>query len=280
MALRDAIRTALVAGVPAIGQRWYEPHAASADSIKPFGILRISEGDAGNDWGAASQFVEAWPYVSRDSFSALDGLVAQIIATLDNARLTDNGVPYLVQHDVTGGRDFIEEAWDAITRPVRFRVYALNFLTGTTYSPDPVAALTAWTVATWPGQAQTDPATWNPQDATPAVYWRMVRLAQERAAYWGAWLNADFRAHAIAPSATVRATWARRLVEGMALHPFKQLTMSDGGPLLFREVSADTEADPFGTGQVLLAARFAILIPAPVSPPPPIVPEVTHSLPI
>ncbi len=265
--MRATLRSLLIAGVPALEGRVFEPHAVSATTLKPFGVLRVGEGDAGDAWGGLSTLVEAWPYVARSSFVTVDTLVSQIVATLDNARFTDSatGQQYLIQHEVTAGSDFYDEDWQALTRPVRFRVYSLAFVSGSTYSPDPVAALAAWTAARWPGQVQTDPATWTPADATPGVYWRLAGVRTERLAHWGAWLLADLRAHVLAPTGSTRLVWIRRLTEGVATT--RRLGLADGSPLLFLEVAADSEADAFRTGQVRLAARFGVLVPPPTPAP-------------
>jgi hypothetical protein len=265
--MRAAIRALLVTGVLEIGERWVEPHALRRDGagqiVYPFGVLRVGDQAADEAWGAVSTVVEAWPYVDRDTpAGTLDELVAKTRAALDNQRFDEAGVRYLVLHDVTAGRDFLDDDWAALTRPVRFRVYSLAWLTGLTYAPDPIAALQAWTAATWPNVLQTNPATWNPQDATPGVYWRLVtaNVAPEGQRSWGAWLEAQIRAHVVAPSPANRLTWVRTIAERLSVT--QRLALSDASPLLFREIAADSEADSMRTGQVRLAAHFGVLKPA------------------
>ncbi|MGH2355415.1 MAG: 3'-phosphoadenosine 5'-phosphosulfate sulfotransferase, partial [Chloroflexota bacterium] len=188
----------------------------------------------------------------------------------DHVTVDVDGTPYLLTHEVAAGQDFYDEDWRAYTRAVRARAFALGWQTGTTYAPDPVAALRAWTDIQWPGQLQTDPTNWDPSDATPGLYWRLagVTVAERGQRAWGAWMDATLRAHVVAPSESARLTWARRAVETLAYT--HRLTLSDGSPLFFRELAADHEADPFRTGQVRLLGRFGVLTPPPVPAPEPI----------
>ncbi|MGH2352484.1 MAG: hypothetical protein ACRDJN_12820, partial [Chloroflexota bacterium] len=124
MALREAIRALLVAGVPSIGVNWLEPFAANADTPKPFGILRVGEAEAGDAWGGPTVPLTASPYVAPDSFVALDELVAQTVAALDHVTVDVDGTPYLLTHEVAAGQDFYDEDWRAYTRAVRARAFA------------------------------------------------------------------------------------------------------------------------------------------------------------
>ena len=270
--MRAAIRQMLVVGVPEIGERWVEPHLLRRDTAGqiayPFGVIRVGDQAADEAWGGVSTVVEAWPHIDRDTpASTLDELVRKTRETLDNARFDEGGARYLILHEVTAGRDFLDEDWQALTRPVRFRVYALAWLSGLTYAPDPVAALQAWTEAQFP-ETQQDPLSWNPQDATPGVYWRLVsaNVAPEGMRSWGAWMDATLRAHVVAPSPATRLSYTRRVAERLATK--HRLGLSDGSPLLFREVSADSTVSPMSEGQVRLLARFGVLTPPPTPAPP------------
>ena len=272
MTLRQQLRALLIAGVPEVQGRVLEPHAVTAADAAagPYLVLRVGAAEAptgGGAWGDTAVPVQVWPYVSRDgSFVTVDALVAKVIAALHRVRFASDGLEYLAEYEGGDGRDFYDEDWQALTRPQRFRVYALGWLSGLTYAPDPVAALRTWTETALPSTQQ-DPAAWNPQDATPGVYWRLVSaaVAPEGLRSWGVWLDAQLRAHIVTPAAGTRLTTLRQVTERLATT--RQLTLSDGSPLFFREIAADSEADPMRTGQVRLTARFGVLDP-PVSPAP------------
>ena len=256
--MRMAIRQLLIDNVQTVEGRVYEPHAAGLNTPKPYLVLREGVQDPEADWAAFSTIVEVWPYVKRTTFQQVDSLANDIINTLHRARFSHAGEEYLVDYLGSAGQDFVDEEWDAITRGLRFRVFALGWLDGLTYAPDPVTALQNWTKETWP-EVHTDPGTWSPADVAPGVYWRMVRLTTTEITAAVNWMEVQINGHILAPSAAVRLSWVRKVTEGMAKQ--RRFKMSDGGPLELLRVVADSEADPVRRGQIQLTARFGVLQP-------------------
>ena len=256
--MRTAIRQLLVDNVKAVDGRVYEPHAAGPNTQKPYLVLREGIQDPGADWAAFSTIVEVWPYVKRTTFQQVDSLANAIINTLHRARFSHAGEEYLVDYLGSAGQDFVDEEWDAITRGLRFRVFALGWLNGLTYEPDPVATLQNWTARKWP-EVQTNPATWTPADITPGIYWRMVRLIPTEITAAVNWMEVQINGHILAPSASVRLSWVRKVTEELAKQ--RRLKMTDDGPLELLRVTADSEADPMHRGQIQLTARFGVLQP-------------------
>jgi hypothetical protein len=261
--MRATLRQLLITGVPAVAGRVFEPHAASIKTEKPFLVVREGVQDAGDPWAGVSTVVEIWPYAARESFVTIDALAAAVIGCLHRRRFAEGADQYLADYLGSAGQDYYDEEWGAITRGLRFRVYALGWLGGLTYQPDPVAALRSWASNTWP-ELHTDPAIWAPDDAAPGLYWRLVGIAPSQMLSWGAWLDVTIRGHLVAPSAAVRLTYLRRVVEGAVTE--RQWILSDGSPLLLQAIAADSEADPMRTGQLKLSARMGILAPAAMLP--------------
>jgi hypothetical protein len=258
--MRTAIRQILIDNITAVQGRVYEPHAAGASTEKPYLVIREGVQDPEADWAAFSTVIEVWPYVKRTTFQQVDSLANAVIDTLHRARFAHAGEEYLVDYLGSAGQDFVDEEWDAITRGLRFRVFALGWLNGLTHAPDPVAALQAWVKDTWPVGAQVDTSLWSPGDNKPGIYWRLVRLTPVEITAAVNWLEAQINGHVLAPSAMVRLAWVRKVTEGLAKQ--RRLKMSDGGPLELLRVTADSEADPMRRGQVILTARFGVLQPA------------------
>ena len=257
--MRATIRQLLVNGVTQVQGRVYEPHAAVATTPKPYLVLKVGVQDAEVDWADFSTVIEVWPYASRTTFQQVDAIANAVINTLHRARFSEAGEQYLVDYIGTTGQDFVDEDWDAITRGLRFRVFALGWLDGLTFEPDPVTALRNWTITTFP-EVHTDPATWSPTDTAPGIYWRLVRIAPVQITAAVNWLEAQIAGHILAPSAAVRLTWVRKLTESLAKQ--RRLTMLDGGPLELIKITADSEADHMRRGQVQVTARFGVLQPA------------------
>lgn len=142
----------------------------------------------------------------------------------------------------------IEAAFDLIAWPA-----------GLTYDPDPVRALRDWSAATC-SDLQVDPDTWAPTDETPALYWRLASISDVEPQNWGAWVTATIHGHILAATPSGRLPWIRRVTEGLA--QAREVALSDGSPLLFEGVSADSTADPLREGQIRLTARFGVLSPS------------------
>lgn len=265
--MRATIRQLLVDNLAAVSGRVFEPHAANLQTPKPFVVVREGAQDPGEPWAAFSTIVEVWPFVARTSFGNVDTLAQSIIAIVHRARFAEGGAEYLADYVGSTGQDDEVTEWDALSRGLRFRVFNLGWLTSLSYAPDPVAVLRAWVNQTWPS-VQTDPASWDPRDATPAIYWRLVTVAPSAFTAWGAWITGGLRAHIIAPAALTRLAWTRRLTEGLALTP--RLLLAGGVPLDLLNVSADSEADPMAVGQVRLSARWGIVraVPGEIMPAP------------
>ena len=258
--MRTAIRQLLVDNVKAVDGRVYEPHAAGLNTPKPYLVLREGVQDPEADWAAFSTIVEVWPYVKRTTFQQVDSLANAIIDTLHRARFSHAGEEYLVDYLGSAGQDFVDEEWDAITRGLRFRVFALGWLNGLTYDPDPVAVLQAWVKDVWPVGAQVDPSLWSPGDNKPGIYWRLVRLTPAQITAAVNWMEAQINGHILAPSAAIRLSWVRKVTEELAKQ--RRLKMTDDGPLELLRVTADSQADPMRRGQIQLTARFGVLQPA------------------
>lgn len=258
--MRTTLRQILVDNITAVQGRVYEPHAAGLNTPKPYLVLREGVQDPEADWAAFSTIVEVWPYVKRTTFQQVDSLANAIIDTLHRARFSRDSEEYLVDYLGSAGQDFVDTEWDAIARGLRFRVFALGWLNGLTYDPDPVAVLQAWVKDVWPVGAQVDPSLWSPGDNKPGIYWRLVRLTPAQITAAVNWMEVQINGHILAPSAMVRLAWIRKVTEGLAKQ--RRLKMSDGGPLELLRVTADSEADPMRRGQIILTTRFGVLQPA------------------
>jgi len=257
--MRDALRQLLIASVPEVQGGVYEPHAAGPNTPKPYLVLREGVQDPEADWSAFSTVIEVWPYVSRTTFRQVDSLASAIIDTLHRARFSAAGEEYLVDYLGSAGQDFVDKEWDAITRGLRFRVFALGWLNGLTYDPDPISAIQQWTKTTWP-EVHTDPATWTPADTAPGIYWRLTGLTATQMTAAVNWMEAQIAGHILAPAASARLSWVRKVTEGLAVQ--RRIKMPDGSPLELLRVAANSEADPMRQGQIQVTARFGVLQPA------------------
>lgn len=262
--MRQALHDLLKAGVPSVAQRVLEPHAATKDTVRPYLVVQQGADEPGADWADLSTPFLVWPTVAPNTFQSLDTLKGEVLAALDRRRFDLGGVTHLVVYEGEVGPDVRDGEWAILTRGLRFRVFALGWLGGQTFAPDPVATLRGWTAGVWP-EVGVDPATWAPSDATPGVHWRLVRVRPVEQQAAATWYDATLRAHVVAPSPAVRLVYLRHLTEGLATA--RVVRMSDGGPLFCREIDADSTRDAMREGQVQLLARFAVLVQRPYAVP-------------
>lgn len=188
-----------------------------------------------------------------ESFAAVAEIETRVRSLLDGATFrSDEGTvslrwnraePFDQDPDYRG----LEVVYDLIAWP-----------SGLTYSPDPVQAFRNWATQRWP-DLQVDPETWSPTDASPALYLRFAAIEGEERLQWGSWITGRFQGHILAPSPSVRVEWIRRVTEGLALD--RRLNLGDGSRIFIQRLQADSEADPFRTGQIRIQAQFGVLIP-------------------
>ncbi len=145
--MREAIRQALIDGVPEVEGRVYEPFAAGPETEKPYIIVRETAEEDNTEWAGFRGRVEVWPYVEQGSLKDVDDLSKKIAIALNMQLLEgDDGDALTCIHDGSG-EDIVDEDWDALTRCVYF--YALALQPAGTPGPvenDPwIDALVDWT---------------------------------------------------------------------------------------------------------------------------------------
>lgn len=145
--MREAIRQALIDGVPEVEGRVYEPFAAGPETEKPYLIVRETAEEDNTEWAGFRGRVEVWPYVEQGSLKDVDDLSKEIAVALNMKLLEgDDGDALTCIHDGSG-EDIVDEEWDALTRCVYF--YALALQPAGTPGPvenDPwIDALVDWT---------------------------------------------------------------------------------------------------------------------------------------
>nr|DAG84085.1 MAG TPA: hypothetical protein [Caudoviricetes sp.] len=145
--MREAIRQALIDGVPEVEGRVFEPFAAGPETEKPYLIVRETAEEDNTEWAGFRGRVEVWPYVEQGSLKDVDDLSKKIALALNMQLLEgDDGDALTCIHDGSG-EDIVDEDWDALTRCVYF--YALALQPAGTPGPaenDPwIDALVSWT---------------------------------------------------------------------------------------------------------------------------------------
>ena len=144
--MREAIREALTA-IAEVGERVFEPHAAGADTEKPYIVISMGQDVDESDWAGFRRGIEIWPNVARTSFVNVDSLAQSIIETLSEPLTTESGGTFSCIYEGVVGDDVVDVEWDIITRGLRFTVLALQPIPVAEEVPeDPwLTALASWT---------------------------------------------------------------------------------------------------------------------------------------
>lgn len=254
--MRDEIREILVANVPTVNAEVWEPSAAGPNLPKPHLVLREGVQDAGEAYADFTTAYEVWPYVKRTTFKKVDELSKEVINALHRKRFDVGGVPHYIEYTGTASEDIVDEDWDALTRGLRFQVYSLAWLLHAPIEPDPVTAMQLWSEARFP-EMQTNPVTWSPKDANPALYWRVDSTTNVQATNWGAWIVMQLKGHVIAPDVSIRRVGTDKIIRMLAID--NRAYMTDGSMMKIESASADGGYDPFRQGQIQVSVRFGIL---------------------
>jgi len=144
--MREAIREALTV-IAEVGERVFEPHAAGADTEKPYIVISMGQDVDESDWAGFRRGIEIWPNVARTSFVNVDSLAQSIIETLSEPLTTESGGTFSCIYEGVVGDDVVDVEWDIITRGLRFTVLALQPIPVAEEVPeDPwLTALASWT---------------------------------------------------------------------------------------------------------------------------------------
>lgn len=100
---------------------------------------------------------------------------------------------------------------------------------------------------------------WLPTKGEPAVGIGMTELGSGSMAgsYHVTWCDALVGIRVICPDHQVRLTLLKTLSEGLSETP--RLILADQSPFTLRQVSADMDADPLRTGQLMVKGTYGIL---------------------
>ena len=254
--IREALWDILAKDIPELKENIWEPSAAGPQLETPHVVVRkVSDAPQANKYAGVLHNYEVWPHVKRTTFQTLDSLATDIQKTLTDRVFFVGQIPHYIEYDGSSTEDIVIEDWDLLTRALTFRIHELDWLTHLEVEPDPVEAMLRWTEKQL--VYQTNPLTWNPTDAIPAVYWRQDATVNVEQMNWGAWHTVRLHGHVISPDDRKRREAVENIVRQLSLD--RLAYMSDGSYMRFQSISADSGYDAFGQGQITLEVRFGVL---------------------
>ena len=141
----------------------------------------------------------------------------------------------------------------------------LAFPNQITADPDPVKLMNGWIKEIYPQVtvigADETPDVWKPTDSNPAVYWKLRTVGQSSSMvsnYHCTWIGCALQLHIISPSASVRNTMLKDIVNRLTAAQ-RVLFPQDRSPFHIERLAVTTGADPVRTGQLTLTGSYGIL---------------------
>lgn len=251
--MREAIRQALINGVPEVEGRIFEPHTASADTQKPYLIVReLSESD-NTEWAGFRCRVEVWPYCERTSYIDVDTLAKKINNVLDKQLLGSDDSDAITCIADGMSTDTVDEEWDALTRCVNFYVLALQPATiqGPIINDPWITALVDWSKTILNGIADGYYGGILPTGyKRPSVLWRLSNISMEECGMLGFDVIKQITCHIFGRNAVEEINIAAKLAEEIQTAIKIPLDISKRYYMLVRELEVRAYSDASRQGQL------------------------------
>lgn len=250
--MRDAIRNALISGVPEVGGRIFEPHTASADTEKPYLIVKENAEQDNTEWAGFRGRIEVWPYVEESSYTEVDALAKKVAATLNMQLLTgDDGEAVTCISDGML-EDVADTEWQALTRCVNFYVLALqpSDVPGPLNNDPWIDALVVWSKAILGDGYEVQGGQLSVGYKRPAVLWRLDNINIEDCGSLAFDVVKRVACHVFGRNAVEEANIAVKLIEEMGNAVKIPISAAERRYMTLREVSGNVYTDALKQGHI------------------------------
>lgn len=250
--MRDAIRNALISGVPEVGGRIFEPHTASADTEKPYLIVKENAEQDNTEWAGFRGRIEVWPYVEESSYTEVDALAKKVAATLNMQILTgDDGEAVTCISDGML-EDVADTEWQALTRCVNFYVLALqpSDVPGPLNNDPWIDALVVWSKAILGDGYEVQGSQLSVGYKRPAVLWRLDNINIEDCGSLAFDVVKRVACHVFGRNAVEEANIAVKLIEEMGNAVKIPISAAEHRYMTLREVSGNVYTDALKQGHI------------------------------
>lgn len=250
--MRDAIRNALISGVPEVGGRIFEPHTASADTEKPYLIVKENAEQDNTEWAGFRGRIEVWPYVEESSYTEVDALAKKVAATLNMQLLTgDDGEAVTCISDGML-EDVADTEWQALTRCVNFYVLALqpSDVPGPLNNDPWIDALVVWSKAILGDGYDVQGGQLSVGYKRPAVLWRLDNINIEDCGSLAFDVVKRVACHVFGRNAVEEANIAVKLIEEMGNAVKIPISAAERRYMTLREVSGNVYTDALKQGHI------------------------------
>jgi hypothetical protein len=265
-AMRQAIKTQLIAEISEIGGRCYEPHEVTSSTTKPYLMIRQGIEKEVNSWSGFQRTFEIWPYADvTDTFVTVDTLAAKVNAALEKQLLeTGDNRSFSCFSLGTAGTDLVDNTSNGITRGLLFGVIGVQPVKVT----DPVSAdLWLDTLVDWTRDLLGETWTvycniWPLGYVRPAVLWRIANIEAKNQSPRTYTVRKVMIGHVLGSTPNQQMAGVLGVLQQLRNDTKLLLDEVNKQYLTVEEVSGDYQADPLNKGQITvilskLSARTA-----------------------
>jgi hypothetical protein len=266
--LREEVEAALIAGIPEVEGRVYEPEVPTSDTTKPYIVVR--EGiDAFNDWWIPNTTqIEVTPVVDQNTFVDVDTLrreirrvlhghifVADIPQTPPNPDIVER---YQLWFDGGIRPDTPDATLLALQRGERYTAINLGLLKPVGITPDPATSAATFIADVFPpGTIQTDVTTWTPTDTNPGVYFRVESTTDTEKWNLVQWRTGVLVGHILAVSPAAMWQWVAAVRDKFSSESF--ICMDNGRKMYIQQgLVVNFSANPWRQGQIRVPIRYGV----------------------
>jgi hypothetical protein len=252
--MRQAIKEQLIAEISEIQGRCYEPHEVTAQTVKPYLVIRQGIEKETNSWTGFQRVFEIWPYADiTDTFVTVDSLATQVNAALEKQLLeTEDNQTFSCFSLGTAGADQVDNTSNLITRGLLFGVIGVQPIAMTESVADDswLDGVADWTSAllgtTWHIYRNIWPLGYQ----RPAVLWRIANIEAKDKNPRTYLVRKILIGHVLGSTPNQQIAKVSELLQKLRSDTKLVLDETDKQYLTVEEVSGDYQADPINKGQI------------------------------
>lgn len=250
--MREAIRNALIAGIPEVEGRIFEPHSASADTQKPYLIVKENAEQDNTEWAGFRGHIEVWPYVEESSYTEVDALAKKVAATLNMQLITDETGDAITCVSDGMLEDVADTEWQALTRCVNFYVLALqpSEVQGPLANDPWIDALVSWTQAILGNGYDVRGGQLPVGYKRPAVLWRLDNIQIEDCGSLAFDVVKGVACHVFGRNAVEEANVAVQLIEEMGNAVKLPISAAERRYMTIRDIKGNVYTDALKQGHI------------------------------
>lgn len=252
--MRQAIKTQLIAEIPEIGGRCYEPQEVTASTAKPYLMIRQGTEKEANPWSGFHRVFEIWPYASvTDTFVTVDTLAAKVNAALEKQPLkTGDGQSFSCFSLGTAGSDLVDNTSNGITRGLLFGVIGVQPVTLSDFvAGDPwLDVLADWTKDLFGENWAIYRNIWPLGYVRPAILWRIANIEAISQGPKTYAIRKIIIGHVLGSTPNQQIAGAMAVLQQLSIANKLSLDEENKQYLTIDDISVNYQADPIEKGQI------------------------------